>query len=420
MTVSNTQQLLTNYIQQKPEIVFKWNDRYSEAKGILVINSLKNGACGGGTRVSETLDQAEMTKLAKIMELKFSLYQPHIGGAKSGIILRPDHPQKYEILQRWFMAIRPLLQECYGTASDLNTDFTTIEAKLAALGIKHPQQGIIFGHKSLCSNPDRVIEHMAYLRHPVKITNEIFVPVSKLITGFTIAEAIKSYYVDANCDITNKTAYVQGVGNVGAATAYYLAKYGVKVVALSDKDFGCFSEKGFSESELSHILQTKRLQGSVENLLSHKEFDDILARQKIDLFVPAAGPHLIDKAFISRMMENGLEIMVSGSNIPFNEDSLHGEIAEYVDQRIALIPGFVASGGMARAFYAVMNSSDKPFSYQDIFDDTANRARELIVAARRSDSGKHMAAHFYREALNVESTHLSESSNAPALCETEY
>ena len=72
-----------------PEIAFEWNDTETSARGWLVINSLKGGASGGGTRMRQGLNQDEVTFLAKAMELKFALAGPPIGGAKSGIDFDP-------------------------------------------------------------------------------------------------------------------------------------------------------------------------------------------------------------------------------------------------------------------------------------------------------------------------------------------
>jgi glutamate dehydrogenase/leucine dehydrogenase len=62
------------------------------AEGWIVINSLRNGAAGGGTRMKKGLTRAEVISLAKVMEVKFSVCGPPIGGAKSGINFDPNHP----------------------------------------------------------------------------------------------------------------------------------------------------------------------------------------------------------------------------------------------------------------------------------------------------------------------------------------
>ena len=44
-------ELLKKYEEKAPEIVFHWNDPETEAEGWTVINSLRGGAAGGGTRM---------------------------------------------------------------------------------------------------------------------------------------------------------------------------------------------------------------------------------------------------------------------------------------------------------------------------------------------------------------------------------
>ena len=43
--------LLDTYENKKPEVVFEWSDSQTEAEGWVVINSLRGGAAGGGTRM---------------------------------------------------------------------------------------------------------------------------------------------------------------------------------------------------------------------------------------------------------------------------------------------------------------------------------------------------------------------------------
>jgi len=52
--------LLQRYEQKKPEIVFHWNDPETEAEGWVVINSLRGGAAGGGTRMRKGLNKNEV------------------------------------------------------------------------------------------------------------------------------------------------------------------------------------------------------------------------------------------------------------------------------------------------------------------------------------------------------------------------
>ena len=71
------QDLLAQFESQNPEIVFEWHDNETEAKGWVVINSLRGGAAGGGTRMRKNLDKREVVSLAKTMEIKFSIAFAH-------------------------------------------------------------------------------------------------------------------------------------------------------------------------------------------------------------------------------------------------------------------------------------------------------------------------------------------------------
>ena len=72
--------LLQQFEEKHPEIVFEWHDPETEAKGWVVINSLRGGAAGGGTRMRLGLDQHEVESLAKTMEVKFTVSGPPIVG----------------------------------------------------------------------------------------------------------------------------------------------------------------------------------------------------------------------------------------------------------------------------------------------------------------------------------------------------
>src|SRR5215471_7755616 len=137
-------ELLNQFESKTPEIVFEWHDAETPAKGWVVINSLRGGAAGGGTRMRPGLDCREVESLAKTMEVKFTVAGPAIGGAKSGIDFDPADPRKYEVLRRWFAAAAPLLKAYYGTGGDLNVDEASEVVPLTeGFGLWHPQEGIV-------------------------------------------------------------------------------------------------------------------------------------------------------------------------------------------------------------------------------------------------------------------------------------
>ena len=159
--------LLERYERKEPEIVFEWQDSETEANGWVVINSLRGGAAGGGTRMREGLTKYEVLSLAKTMEVKFTVCGPPIGGAKSGINFNPLDPRKRSVLARWYRAVSPLLKNYYGTGGDLNIDEVSEVIPLTEdTGVWHPQEGIFSGHYSP-SSPEK-INRIGQLRYGVK------------------------------------------------------------------------------------------------------------------------------------------------------------------------------------------------------------------------------------------------------------
>ena len=82
-------ELLNRFENKAPEIVFEWHDAETPAKGWVVINSLRGGAAGGGTRMRKGLDRREVESLAKTMEVKFSRLRPGHRRRQVGHRLRP-------------------------------------------------------------------------------------------------------------------------------------------------------------------------------------------------------------------------------------------------------------------------------------------------------------------------------------------
>ena len=236
--------LLKIYEEKQPEIVFHWKDTETEAEGWTVINSLRGGAAGGGTRMRIGLNKNEVLSLAKTMEVKFTVSGPAIGGAKSGINFDPSDPRKEGVLKRWYKAVSPLLKSYYGTGGDLNVDeIHEVIPYTESCGIWHPQEGVFNGHFK--PTVAEKINRIGQLRQGVVkvIEDKKYSPslekkytVADMLTGYGVVEALKHYYDIYGGNIIGKKAIVQGFGNVGGAAAYYLTQLGVKVVGIIDRD----------------------------------------------------------------------------------------------------------------------------------------------------------------------------------------
>ena len=382
-------ELLKKYENKQPEIVFHWKDAQTEAEGWVVINSLRGGAAGGGTRMRKGLDQNEVMSLAKTMEVKFTVSGPAIGGAKSGINFDPNDSRKRGVLERWYKAVTPLLKHYYGTGGDLNVDADKDVIPITEdCGVWHPQEGIFNGHFKP-TEADK-INRIGQLRLGVikVIEDTQYSPdlskkytVADMLTGFGVAEAVKHYYDIYGGNIQGKRAIVQGFGNVGSAAAYYLTKLGVKVVGIIDREGGIVSEEGFSMKEMTNLFLLKDGNQLVsEKMISFDEINTKIWNLPAEIFIPAAASRLVSQDQVKKMIDAGLEVISPGANVPFaDKEIFFGPIMEYADKHISLLPDFISNCGIARVFaYLMEGRVVLPMKDKAIFDDTSNTIKKAL------------------------------------------
>ncbi|UXP30979.1 amino acid dehydrogenase [Reichenbachiella agarivorans] len=390
-------ELLKQFEAKRPEVVIEWHDAETDAEGWIVINSLRGGAAGGGTRMRKGLNRNEVESLAKTMEIKFSISGPPIGGAKSGINFDPSDPRKHEVLQRWFAAVKPLLKHYYGTGGDLNVDEIHEVIPITEInGLWHPQEGVFNGHFQ--PNQADKINRIGQLRLGViKVIEEsIYSPdpkrkysIADMITGFGVAQSVLQYYNIWGGDLAGKKVTIQGWGNVGAAAAFYLASYGAQIVAIIDKEGGLINEMGFTKEDITELFIHKKGNTLIHpDLIPFEEMDNKVWDLGTQIFIPAAASRLVTREQIDRMLTGGLELISCGANVPFaDKEIFYGPISEYADRQAAVIPDFIANCGMARVFaYFMEGKAD--MSDEAIFNDTAKTIRKALLRIHDQNPGK--------------------------------
>ncbi len=398
---------LHSFLAKEPEICFEWRDSLTEAKGWVVINSLKGGAAGGGTRMRKGLTRDEVLKLAKTMEVKFNVCGPAIGGAKSGIDFDPQDPRKPEVLMRWFKAVRPLLERYYGTAGDLNVDERLeVSPILRELGIAHPQQGVLVGHYNYNEGERTRVLQRLMEGTELKVLGERYSPMpgkahystTDLITGYGVFESIRHFYNEVKGEtLEGKRVFVQGWGNVGAAAGWYLSREGANLVLIQDKEGYLIHDGGFPKPLVDQLMNEKRnncfyAPGKVPNPIPLGLFEQL----KPHIFIPAAASRLVSHQWADAMLDNGLELISSGANVPFDEEEIiMGPLTQKIDARIALIPDFIANCGVARLFSYLLDNKG-PVSEEAIFEDTAHT---IGTAVTQLCKGKSQMRELTSEAL---------------------
>ncbi len=400
-------ELLQKFENKRPEIVFEWKDSETEAEGWVVINSLRGGAAGGGTRMRTGLDKREVESLAKTMEVKFTVSGPPIGGAKSGINFNPNDPRKAGVLHRWYTAVMPLLKYYYGTGGDMNVDeIHEVIPHTEDVGIWHPQEGVFTGHYKP-SEPQKV-NRIGQLRQGVVkvIEDEKYTPslakkytVADMCTGYGVAEAVRHYYElwpssagatdGKGGHVKDKRVVVQGWGNVGAAAGFYLSQQGAKIVGILTREGGLINQKGFTHEEICQlVVDRKGNQLVTDQLLSFETVNKMIWDLEFEVFIPAAASRLVTKEQVDRMITSGVEVFSCGANVPFADPEIFfGATGLYADEKFSILPDFIANCGMARVF-AYFMESEVAMDDAAVFGDISKVIRRALEKTKKVNAAK--------------------------------
>ena len=379
--------LLKKFEEESPEVVFEWEDSETDAKGWIVINSLRGGASAGGTRMRSGVTKDEVLSLAKTMEVKFTVAGPPIGGGKSGINFDPKDPRKREVLERWFAAAKPLLKSYYGTGGDMNVDeVNEVMPICEENGILFPLEGVLRGyHKKDEKGTMKIINQLSE-GVPLIVKENNLTPdtnknysVGDLITGYGVSESILHYYNIYGGHVKGKRVIVQGWGNVGGAAAFYLSQAGAIIVGIIDKVGGVIKEEGYTFEEIKYLVNNRTSNFlEAENMISFDQANEKMWSVGAEIFIPAAASRLLSQNQLDQMINNGLEVISSGANVPFaDKEIFFGPISKNADERVSVLPDFIANCGMARAFSYLMEDNIE-MNDTSIFKAVSNTIKNAI------------------------------------------
>ena len=391
------EELLKKFEDKKPEIVFEWKDEKTDAEGWIVINSLRGGAAAGGTRMRVGVTKDEVLALAKTMEVKFTVAGPPIGGGKSGINFDPSDPRKKEVLRRWYAAAKPLLKTYYGTGGDMNVDEVhEVMPMCEEQGILFPLEGIVNGHHRRDEQGKMKIINQLKVGVPLIVRDKSLTPnpnkdysVGDLITGYGVSETILHYYNIYGGDVKGKRVIIQGWGNVAGAAAYYLAQAGAIIVGIIDKAGGIVKSEGYSFEEVKSLLENRSSNFlETENMLSFEDANEKIWNVGAEIFVPAAASRLLTQTQLDSMIDNGLEVISSGANVPFaDKEIFFGPISKSADERVSVLPDFIANCGMARVFAYLMEDNVE-MTDKAIFADTSDCIKNALIKSHSINKSK--------------------------------
>lgn len=323
-------------------------------EGFRVQHSSSRGPCKGGVRFHPDSDIDEVKALAIWMTLKCAVVNIPYGGAKGAVKVDPAKLSTNELkrlTRRYTAMILPIIgPEKDIPAPDVNTNAEIMGWIMDTYSMfkGYTVQGVVTGKPIEIGGS--LGRHDATGRGVMLITKEILHRQGIPVAGARIA--------------------IQGMGNVGGATARLLAAEGCSIVAVSDVSGGLYDPKGLDIQSISGYLgENKRnLLKDYEGGAQHVTNAELIGCD-CDVLIPAAMENQIDGDNADSIRA---KIVVEAANGPTTV-----EADRILDAKgICVVPDILAnSGGVVVSYFEwVQNIQSLTWD-----EDEVNRTLEKIM-----------------------------------------
>ena len=339
--------------------------------GYRVQHHLSLGPTKGGIRFHPQVELGEVAALAMWMSWKCALTNLPYGGAKGGVNCDPRKLSLTE-LER---VTRRYTQEIISFIGP-------------QVDIPAPDMGT--NEQTMAWMMDTYSVHMGYTVPGVVTGKPVLLGGSvgrREATGRGVGYLANRAMDVLGLDSSKATAVVQGFGNVGSVAAFSLAKFGVKILAVSDAFGGVFNATGLDLLALEkHIASNRTVTGFPGgDAISNEQ----LLELPCDILVPAAMERQITEKNAARIK---CRILAEGANGPTTP-----EADQIIDQReeIFVIPDILCNSGgvvvsyfewvqdLQSFFWSESEVMDKLFRILEIaFMQTLNLSRKNKVSMR--------------------------------------
>jgi glutamate dehydrogenase (NAD(P)+) len=246
--------------------------------GYRVQHHLTLGPTKGGLRYHPDVTLGEVAALAMWMSWKCALTGLPYGGAKGGVACDPGKLSRDELerlTRRYTQEMIPFIgPQVDVMAPDLGTNEQIMAWMMDTYSVHsgYTVPSIVTGK-------------------PVGIGGSLG---RREATGRGVAYLVNRATDTIGIDISKTTAAVQGFGNVGSVAALSLARYGTKVVAVTDALGGAYNAKGLNLWDLEkHVTKNKTVAGFAE---AEPITNEQLLVLPCDILVPAALERQITEA----------------------------------------------------------------------------------------------------------------------------
>ncbi|WP_055717184.1 Glu/Leu/Phe/Val dehydrogenase dimerization domain-containing protein [Streptomyces torulosus] len=347
-----------------PYLSLTWTDHVTGRHGFLVVDRLVRGVASGGLRMRPGCTLDEVAGLARGMTMKEALhYDPEgryvpLGGAKGGIDCDPRDPEAYGVLVRYLRATRPYIEAFWTTGEDLGLSQDLVDRAAAEAGLVSTVQAVY-----PLLDDERAARRRLADAFAVEVDG---IGLDALVGGCGVAESVLTALDRTGTPYAGTRVAVQGLGTMGGATARFLARAGLTIVAVADIKGTVSNPAGL---DVEALLAARDAHGTVDRSALRPEDRETSADAWLavdaDVLVPAAVSYAIDPADQGRITAR---LIVEAANMP-----VLPEAEDLLTARgVTVLPD------------VVVNSGTNAWWWWTLFGDIAPDARSSFDHTRRS------------------------------------
>ena len=354
-----------------PLLSTTWTDPVTGRRGHLVVDRLVRGVASGGLRMRAGCTLDEVAGLARGMTAKEALhYDPEaryipLGGAKGGIDCDPHDPEAYGVLVRFLRAMRPYVENFWTVGEDLGLTQDLVDKAAAEAGLVSSIQAVY-----------PLLDDEAAARQRLDDAFRVEVDglgLDELVGGCGVAEAVLATLDRAGVERAGARVALQGLGTMGGATARFLARAGLRVVAVADVKGAMANPAGL---DVEALLAARDGHGAVDRSALRDDDTqlpgDAWLSADAEVLVPAAVSYAIDAG---NQHEVTARWIVEAANMP-----VLPEAETLLTARgVTVLPDVVVNSG-TNAWWWWTLFGDVTADADDAFAHTRRAMRKLIDA----------------------------------------
>jgi glutamate dehydrogenase (NADP+) len=327
----------------EPERVVLFRVPWVDDRGQVQINRgyriEMNSAIGpykGGLRFHPSVNLGILKFLAFEQVFKNSLTTLPMGGGKGGSDFDPKGKSDNEVMR----FCQSFMTELYRHIGP-NTDVPAGD-----IGVGGREIGYLFGqYKRLANEFTGVLTGKGLNWGGSRIRPEA--------TGYGAVYFAAEMLATCNDTLAGKTCLVSGSGNVAQYTVEKLIELGARVVTLSDSNGYVFDEQGVDRGKLAFVMELKnnrrgRIKEYADRYKSavYRPFDRVsdhnpLWTHKAHCAFPSATQNEINGVDAKHLLENGIQVVSEGANMPTTIDG----VRLFTEARVLFGPGKAANAG---------------------------------------------------------------------------